>query len=71
MICHRPSYLPPKAWLGYKVNPGKGFMVRICCMCPDQAEAMRQAHPLPVTHTYCAEHAAAMMAEVTGEKIPA
>lgn len=45
---------PPTAWLGYGHNPRTGeFTVRICRLCPDTQDAIKQAKPLNHQLTLC------------------
>ncbi len=71
---HRPvngrrSYLPPRAWLGYKIGE-RGLLMRVCSWCPpqDRAEAEAFCGNIPITHSCCDVCAARLMREITGEK---
>ena len=54
------DHLPPAAWLGFAVSPGKNsiYAVRVCMDCEDkaEAEALAAKHNLPVTHGLCQIH---------------
>ena len=50
----RPDYLPPEAFLGYKITP-QGLMMRCCSWCPDKDElhAWAAKKGTPVTDGVC------------------
>jgi hypothetical protein len=48
-----PTDQLPAAWMGYASDSKKFCAVRVCCYCPDKAEAEKLAHPLPVSHGIC------------------
>lgn len=61
------------AFLGYAQDfskGGLGLYVRVCASCPDRASLEKWAHArgLPVSHGYCPECAARMMANYLGER---
>jgi hypothetical protein len=61
----------PAAWLGYKVNPGKGFMVRVCSWCPPESQkaAKALAGEIPITNGICEKCFLKMQAKQLGELV--
>ena len=67
---HRPSYLPPAAFLGYGIGQ-RGVYARVCAWCPGKDEADRWVAPLEISHTMCPACRQRFDAERLGEKIEA